>query len=327
MRIFLACAFILLFNSNFFAQDSVSFFAPSKDFNKKKFAIAAGTQAIGYGGSLVYLSAAWYKDYNHTSFHSFNDGPEWLQMDKAGHFITGWYLARVNTDMYQWSGMPRDKAAFYGAAGSLLYMTGIEMLDGFSEGWGFSWRDMGANTLGCGLFLVQKLSERYQSGHIYKKAEESYSYHKMRGFFYGCSIKFSFRQTVFPDFRSELLGNNLQEQIIKDYNGQTYWLSQNISSFMKTETKFPHWLNIAFGYGADGMISGRPGYAYTYPNGNTVEFERYRQYYFSLDIDLSRIKTKSHFLKAIAETFCFIKIPAPALEWNKYGMKFHPLYY
>ncbi len=93
------------------------------------------------------------------------------------------------------------------------------------------------------------------------------------------------------------------------------------------ETKFPKWLNVAFGYGAEGMISGKPGYVYTYANGNTVEFERYRQYYLSLDIDLTKIKTRSHFLKTLFETFSFIKIPAPALELNKYGVKFHSLYY
>ena len=96
---------------------------------------------------------------------------------------------------------------------------------------------------------------------------------------------------------------------------------------MKEETKFPRWLNLALGYGAEGMISGKPGYVYINAQGNTMEFERYRQYYFSLDIDLTRIKTRSHFLKTIFETISFIKIPAPALEFNKNGMKFHPLHY
>src|SRR5215510_4864279 len=28
---------------------------------------------VGYGGSLIILSNTWYKDYQHTSFHTFND--------------------------------------------------------------------------------------------------------------------------------------------------------------------------------------------------------------------------------------------------------------
>ena len=45
------------------------------------------------------------------------------------------------------------------------------------------------------------------------------------------------------------------QQVLKDYNGQTYWLSANIWSFNK-ESNFPRWLNVAFGYGADGMLYG-----------------------------------------------------------------------
>ena len=140
------------------------------------------------------------------------------------------------------------------------------------------------------------------------------------------SLKFSFHETNFPPFRDSLLGRSFAEQIIKDYNGQTYWLSVNLSSFMKEETKFPKWFNVAVGYGGEGMIAGKDE-PVLLSNGGTLWIERYRQYYLSLDIDLSRIKTRSHFLKMLSEAFCFIKIPAPALEMSKYGMKFHPFYY
>ena len=83
------------------------------------------------------LSVAWYKDYNRTSFHTFDDSREWLQMDKAGHMTTAWYLGRMNIDMWQWSGVEKENAILYGGATSFLYLTGIEVLDGFSNGWGF----------------------------------------------------------------------------------------------------------------------------------------------------------------------------------------------
>ena len=35
--------------------------------------------------------------------------------------------------------------------------------------------------------------------------------------------KFSFHQTKFASQRPETLGASLNEQILKDYNGQTYW--------------------------------------------------------------------------------------------------------
>jgi uncharacterized protein YfiM (DUF2279 family) len=318
--------FIFLFiSAHALSQDSLGFFAPASAFHKTRFLSVAATQIGGYGTSLALLSTAWYKDYKQTSFHSFNDGHEWMQMDKAGHMVTAWYLGRINSDMYQWSGIPRNRAAWYGAGVSFLYLTGIEVLDGFSQGWGFSWRDIGANALGTGLFISQQLIKDYKEHLVYTCENERH--HTKTTWFTGLSLKYSFHKTDFPEFRPSLLGKDLNEQMLKDYNGQTYWISYNLSSTMLDRSKFPKWLNVALGYGAEGMISGRSGYAYTYPNGNTIEFERYRQYYFSFDIDLTRIKTRSHFLKAVFETFSFIKIPSPSLEFNKHGMRFHPLYY
>ncbi|MEK6615558.1 MAG: DUF2279 domain-containing protein [Bacteroidota bacterium] len=309
--------FFFLFPFSFLiglAQDTIKLFEPSADFSKKRFTSVVSLQAVGYGGSLALLSTAWYNDYNQTAFHSFDDSPEWLQMDKAGHITTSWYLGRIGIDMMEWSGVEKKKAIWYGTAGSFLYLTGIEMLDGFSDGWGFSWSDFSANTLGTVGIIGQKFLSCKEGVSSLSKGVS------------GLSLKFSFHQTNFPPYRPFLLGKNLSEQIIKDYNGQSYWLSFNLSSFMKKESKFPKWLNLAVGYGAERMISGRDGYV-TLENGNTIRMERYRQYYFSLDIDLTRIKTQSHFLKTVFETFSFIKIPAPALELNKNGMKFHSVYY
>lgn len=307
-RMRIGLKFLLFFLAgNTFSQDTLKFFCPSPEFNNNRFISVASLQVVGYGGSLALLSVAWYNDYSKSSFHSFDDFPEWLQMDKAGHLITSWYLGRISSDMYEWSGVKKKKAVLYGGLSGWGYLTAIEVMDGFSEGWGFSWTDFSANTIGTGLVIAQKTSN-------------------IR-WFKGMSLKFSFHQTDFPLYRPSLLGKNISEQIIKDYNGQSYWLSFNISSFMKHETKFPKWLNFAIGYGGEYMIAGSPNDFYVDANGNSFWMERYRQYYFSLDIDLSRIKTKSHFLKTVFETISFIKIPAPALEVNKKGMKFHSIYY
>jgi hypothetical protein len=52
--------------------------------------------------------------------------------------------------------------------------------------------------------------------------------------------------------QTNVLGSSLAEQMLKDYNGQTYWLSVNLHSFYKN----PKWLNLAIGYGANGMLTG-----------------------------------------------------------------------
>jgi hypothetical protein len=54
----------------------------------------------------------------------------------------------------------------------------------------------------------------------------------------------------------------------------------------------------------------------------------YRQFYLSFDADLTKIETKSKFLKTVFSVVNFIKIPAPALEFNtKNGFKLHYLYF
>ena len=316
MRFFIFLIIMSGFAGKVFSQDTAKkFLSTSLEFNNKRYVSVVGFQAAAYTGTLAWLSGEWYKNYPHSSFHFFNDDNEWLQMDKAGHMLTSYYLARMGIDMMEWSGANQKKNILFGGAMGFAFLGTVEILDGFSSEWGFSWGDFSANTIGAGLIIGQKFL-------LNKKNKTNFS----RGIA-GMSLKFSFSQTIYPPYRPSELGNNLREQWLKDYNGQSYWMSFNISSFMKEETKFPHWLNLAFGYGAEGMTGGSSNPPYLDSNGNPVVFERYRQYYLSLDIDLTRIKTRSHFLKTIFETISFIKIPAPALELNKHGVKFHSLYY
>lgn len=254
------------------------------------------------GVSVIGLNSIWYSDYPRTGFHTFNDNGEWLLMDKAGHVMTSYYIGKIGINLLKWTGMQQRKACVYGGFLGTGYLTILELFDGFSSGWGFSWGDMAANLTGSLVVASQELFWKEQR----------------------ITMKFSFHRTDFPDYRKNILGNSLSEQILKDYNGQTYWLSANISSFIGNENKFPKWLGVALGYGATGMIGGMekfPGWE-GYPS-----FERYGQFYFSIDADLWRIKTSSKFLRGFFSTFGFIKIPAPALEFSRYGIKAYPLYF
>jgi hypothetical protein len=115
--------------------------------------------------------------------------------------------------------------------------------------------------------------------------------------------------------------------MLKDYNGQTYWLSVNIASFLPGNSGFPNWLNLAAGYGADGMVSAVKNP--TEIDGKPIpHFERYRQFYFSFDTDLYRIDNLSPFAKTLLTLNRTFKTPAPAIEWNRINkFKFHPFYY
>ena len=132
------------------------------------------------------------------------------------------------------------------------------------------------------------------------------------------SLKYSFHQTQYAQYRPDLLGDNLLQNTLKDYNGITFWVSGNISSFLPETSKFPKWLNIAAGYGAEGMTGAFDNS--TQNNGQPIpQFTRYRKFFLSLDVDLTRIPTKSKVLKGIFTVLNFIKIPAPAIEYNTLG--------
>src|SRR5690606_1386847 len=96
----------------------------------------------------------------------------------------------------------------------------------------------------------------------------------------------------------------------------------NLYSFAKS-SKIPKWLNISFGHGAEGML---------YGNLNNHSFEEKedirRKLFLSLDVDLAKINTKSHFLKTFFSVLNTIKIPAPTLEYTAgKGFKGHILYF
>lgn len=264
-----------------------------------------GAELLGAGSSLFMLNQFWYNTYPRESFHFFDDNSEWLQMDKAGHAVTSFYLGKLGSAALKRCGMPRSKSAWLGGMLGSFYLDAVEVMDGFSAGWGFSWGDVAANTAGSLLCTSQELCW----------GEER------------LTLKVSYHATSYAQYRPGLLGSTPLERAFKDYNGQTYWLSLNIASFLKNGTTFPEWLDASFGYGAEGMIGGKSNPLFDESGAAYPVFERSRQFYFSLDADLWRIKKLPRFLKVFTETFGFIKIPFPALEFRKQGTFFRPFYF
>jgi hypothetical protein len=223
-------------------------------------------------------------------------------MDKLGHSFSSYHLGRFGSEMLQWSGASKKNQLIYGAGLGFAFLTAVEVLDGYSSEWGASTGDVIANASGTALYISQELLWKEQR----------------------ITPKFSFHTTQFAPNRPDVLGRSLSEQILKDYNGQTYWLSTNLYSFSKG-SKIPKWLNLAVGYGANGMVSGNTE---NDPQNSIQKVERFRQFYLSFDVDLTKIETKSHFLKTIFSVFNTIKIPAPTIEYSaNEGLKGHWLYF
>src|SRR5258708_1941875 len=281
------------------------FFRNSKQYDPGRvngviFAEAALGTAVTIG-----LNYLWYKKFPRSPFHFFNDNNEWLNMDKMGHATTAYNIAAIQSDLLRWGGVKAGTSALFGTLTALGFLSMIEIMDGHSVKWGFSKGDMLANLAGCLLFEGQQLIWGQQR----------------------ISLKYSYHHTIFAGYHPAELGNNLPQRMLKDYNGQTYWLSVNIGSFLPGSSGFPKWLNFSAGYGAEGMIGG-----VTNPkeiNGRPIpDFKRYRQFYFSLDTDLYRADGVSPLSTTLLKLNRTIKFPAPTIEWNEVdGTKWHWFYF
>lgn len=285
------------------AQNKIdNFFKPSDTLNIKRQKTVIITEAALATATLIGLNQIWYADYPKSDFHFINDNDEWLQMDKVGHFYSAYHLGRFGAEALNWSGASTKKQLIYGAGVGFAFLTAVEVLDGYSAEWGASSGDLIANAAGTALYISQELLWKEQR----------------------ITPKFSFHTTQYAYQNPDKLGKSFNEQILKDYNGQTYWLSANVHSFAK-QTKIPKWFNIAIGYGAEAMLSGNNKNQISGFGQNPASF---RQFYLSFDVDLAKINIKSRFFKTLFSVLNTIKIPAPTLEYtaNK-GFKGHLIYF
>jgi hypothetical protein len=281
---------------------------PGKIYKKRQKAVAAASAGAAVGTLLV-LNEAWYKQYPRTSFQTFDDSREWLQIDKLGHAWTTYQLSRATTALWQWAGAGEKKAVLLGSVSTLGYMTAIEWLDAYSQKWGWSWADVGANMSGAIIFASQQLAWKEQK----------------------IQFKLSFSPRKYPadlqDRANNLFGTSLPERMLKDYNAQRYWLSANLKSFWK-ESNLPAWLNVSVGYGASGMFGGFENLAYD-KEGNIMfdrrDIPRRRHWYLAPDVDFSKIKTNRKGLKLLLSAANCLKFPAPALEWSNGTLRVIPL--
>lgn len=268
--------------------------------NKKKLLVLSSSFAIGYSAMMVSLNEAWYANEERTSFHFFNDNSEWKQVDKVGHFWGSFQESRAGIDMLRWAGVPNKKAILFGGMLGAVLQTPIEIFDGYQESYGASVGDLIANTAGSATVIAQELA-----------------WNEIR-----IMPKYSFHTTRYADMRPNVLGSNLAEQALKDYNGQTYWLSVDVGAFLPEASKYPKWLNFAVGYGAEEIV-------YNSPSGNSaLGLDAHRQFYLSPDLNLMHFKGRSKVWNTALYVLSIIKVPAPTLEYNRQdGLKLHALYF
>lgn len=269
------------------AQDSLS--------NKRLKPLIIASSAV-YAGSMVALNQLWYSDFEKQSFQFFNDNSEWKQMDKLGHFYSAFHLSNLGYRGLLWAGVEEQKSVFWGSMVSVFVLTPIEIFDGFSTGYGASSGDLLANTGGMLLFYGQQ--KLWQEIRLHPK--------------------YSFNRSGYAPLRPQILGAGISEELFKDYNAQTYWLSIDLSKF---SSFFPKWLNLAVGYGAEGMVFAND--EQNIANG----FHPVRNYYLSLDLDLNEYKGSSKFVNTLIDFINIIKIPSPTIQLTSNKFRLHSFYY
>lgn len=112
---------------------------------------------VTYTNIALASSVVWYGftnwEWGKHRFHSDNEA--WLGADtkfggadKFGHLYTGYLITRVGSSLYKSWGIPADEAVRSALISSLIFTSVMEIGDGFSSAYGFSYEDFASNTLG-----------------------------------------------------------------------------------------------------------------------------------------------------------------------------------
>jgi hypothetical protein len=251
------------------------------------------------------------------NFVSFNDWGEWNQMDKLGHIYSCYIESKWTYDLFRWAGVKEKHAIWVGMVVGNMWQLSIELNDGFQKKWGFSWGDMLMNASGSLLFGIQQYVWHDQRINM-----------KMSAF----PVNYSkYNDPLIKERADKLYGTSFTESLLKDYNAMTLWWSVSPGAFIRNpKSKFPKCLQVSFGYGAAGMLggykniwnkndlSGDQDLENVDPTDliDRTEIQRLQRFYFSFDIDWTKLPVKKHWAKGLMKVLNVIKLPAPAIEFN-----------
>ena len=236
-------------------------------------------------------------------FHIQEDIQYALWVDKLGHFYGGYATSYLFTEAFITSGFGWEISNVLGSLMGLGYMSYIEVLDGYSKGFGFSPTDYYFDILGSGFFLAQ------------------YYFPILQNF----NPKFMY---VNPKWLGEK-DRSPHESFIDNYSAQTFWMSVNIQNlFGGIVAKYiPEWLELSIGYAAYSLCYpplGNCDNSLSEPVSNDAWGNR--KIIISLDYNLVKLLPDGPpFWNWLKQSLKLFKLPAPALEIGK-ATKFYIIY-
>ncbi|NQW29131.1 MAG: DUF2279 domain-containing protein [Ignavibacteria bacterium] len=190
--------------------------------------LSTGSFVVGH----VLLNSLWWKG-TRVDFHvnSSQDYLYSLNADKLGHLYFASTASTVYSDLFRWTGMDSAASAWGGAGVAIAYQTYIEIRDGFSADYGFSWGDMAANFVGASVPVLK---------HYYPNLRP-----------------LELQVSYWP---STAFRNGQYNAIIDDYTSATNWLAVSVYDYLPEEAQkwYPSWLGLAIGHSVEN-IDGRGG--------------------------------------------------------------------
>lgn len=193
---------------------------PGVDYTR--LSLVAGATAGGFVVGHAILNDIWWKG-SQAPFHinDYQDYRHALNADKFGHAYFAYTASTVYGGLARWCGFDSTTATWAGFGIATAYQTYIEIRDGYSVGYGFSWGDIAANTIGSALPLIQHYVPELRA----------------------VDLQISF-------WASEAFKNGAYNAIIDDYTSTTHWLTVNLSDVVPTHwaSNIPAWLGVAIGH-------------------------------------------------------------------------------
>src|ERR1041385_3865997 len=123
------------------------------DIKYGRLALVGGALLSGMITIHIYQQNGWWQN-NRAPFHFRENLVYGLNVDKIGHFYGGSLLTSLIGKSIEWANVPEASALLWGAGGSLLFQTYIEVEDGFST-WGFDRVDFASDVAGAAWPVAQ----------------------------------------------------------------------------------------------------------------------------------------------------------------------------
>ncbi len=251
--------------------------------------------SITYYGFSSQMTQHFFRDYPYGKFHLKQDWKTWRGMDKFYHNYGSYQMSALFYQANKLSGFDSIKALNLAFLESTLFSTTKEFADGHIDIGGWSWYDILMNFTGNSLFYSQQRFLGKQK--IY--------------------YKYSYFSSDLQKYNPTVLGTSYKNYWLKDYNGETFWLSTALGDWNLTGNKWLKPLGICVGYGANNLIE-------EWDNPSSFTQPRYSQYYLGLDINWQQIQTNNKVLKTVFFLLNRFRFPLPSLEINSLGkLQFH----